>query len=100
MDKREVIKLVKMYKDLLAEYIKFDKVYLYGSYANNTYTENSDIDVAIISNNLSEDFFSVNPILWKLRRKIDDRIEPIIIDKNNDDSGFMDIILKTGLEIE
>jgi hypothetical protein len=41
---------------------------------------------------IAGDFFSVNPLLWKLRRQIDDRIEPILIDRNNDRSGLLEEI--------
>ncbi|OIP05301.1 MAG: hypothetical protein AUJ97_01175 [Bacteroidetes bacterium CG2_30_32_10] len=90
---------VKQYRLLLKDYIKFEKVYLFGSYAKNTNRENSDIDVAIIVNHIEGDFFSINPLLWKLRRQIDDRIEPIIIEKDNDLGGFLCEIEKYGIEI-
>ncbi len=35
-------------------------------------------------------------MLYKLRRHVDDRIEPILIDSNEDKSGFLDEILKHG----
>jgi uncharacterized protein len=99
MDKNEIINKVKQYRLLLKDYIQLETVYLFGSYARDTYSEDSDIDVAIVVSNITGDFFSVNPLLWKLRRQIDDRIEPILIDKNNDKSGFFDEIKRTGLEI-
>lgn len=100
MDKNEVIKLLKQYKSLLETQFQFEKMYLFGSYAKDANTENSDIDVAIVSSNISGDFFSVNPLLWKLRRQIDDRIEPVLIDRCNDQSGFLDEIQKHGIIIE
>lgn len=99
MDKKEAIRIVTQYKKLLERNITFDKVYLFGSYAKNNFNKESDIDVAIVSNNISDDFFATNPILWRLRREIDDRIEPILIDSNNDPSGFLEEIQKTGIEI-
>ena len=59
----------------------------------------NDIDVAIIVNQLSGNYFSTTPLIWKLRRQIDDRIEPILIEKDNDKSGFLDEIRKHGIEI-
>jgi len=100
MDKSEAIKKVKQYKLLLKQHFDLESVYLFGSYASETNREDSDIDVAVVVNNISEDFFLVNPLLWKLRRQIDDRIEPVLIDKNNDKSGFLDEIKKNGIEIE
>ena len=99
MDKDEAIEKVKKYKLLLKDHFQLDNVYLFGSYAKNTNKEDSDIDVAIIVSNISEDFFTVNPLLWKIRRQIDDRIEPILIDKYNDKSGFLEEIKRNGIEI-
>lgn len=99
MDKGEAIKKVKQYKTLLGEYFDLDSVYLFGSYANDTNRDDSDIDVAVIVNNVSGDFFAINPLLWKLRRQIDDRIEPVLIEKNHDESGFLDEVKLTGIEV-
>lgn len=84
---------------LLAKHFDLESVYLFGSFAKESSSEDSDIDVAVIVNSISGDFFDVNPFLWKLRRQVDDRIEPILIDKNNDSSGFLEEIIKTGIKI-
>lgn len=99
MDQREAINKVKIYKALLSKHFAFDAIYLFGSYANDSGKEDSDIDVAVVASNISGDFFAVNPLLWKIRREVDDRIEPVLIDKNNDKSGFLDEIQKTGIKI-
>lgn len=99
MDKREALSKVKQYKILLGKYFNLESVYLFGSYAKDTNREDSDIDVAVVVSNISGDYFEVNPLLWKLRRQIDDRIEPILIDKSNDKSGFLDEIKRNGIEI-
>jgi len=100
VDKNEVIEKVKAYKALLKDYFDMNSVYLFGSYAKNNYNEDSDIDVAIVVDQIDGDFFAVNPLLWKLRRQIDDRIEPIIIEKKFDDANFLDEIIRTGIEIK
>ena len=74
-------------------------IILYGSYAKGNEREDSDIDVAIIVNSIDQDFFSYAPLLWKLRRDIDDRIEPVLIEKNKDESGFLKEVMRTGLVI-
>jgi uncharacterized protein len=99
MDKREAIAKVKAYKLLLKDYFQLENVYLFGSYAKNTNREDSDIDVAIVVNHIDGDYFSINPLLWKLRRQIDDRIEPILIEKDFDDANFLTEIQKYGIEI-
>jgi predicted nucleotidyltransferase len=100
MDKGEVIRKLANYKVLVSNYFDVDKVILFGSYANGTANEESDIDVAIIVNSIEKDFFTYAPLLWKLRREIDDRIEPVLMDKSYDRSGFLTEVLKTGLVIE
>jgi predicted nucleotidyltransferase len=99
MDKEEAINKVKEYSILLKKYIPFEKVYLFGSYAKNTNRSDSDIDVAIVVSKLEGDFFTIQPLLWKLRRQVDDRIEPILIEKDNDFSGFLIEIQRNGIEI-
>ena len=99
MNKNEAIKKVKQYRLLLKDHFQLETVYLFGSYARDNYKEDSDIDVAVVVSNVTGDFFSVNPLLWKLRRQVDDRIEPILIDKNNDRSGFLEEIKRSGIEI-
>jgi predicted nucleotidyltransferase len=99
MDKREAIDKVKEYRLLLKNYFPLEKVYLFGSYAKDTNRADSDIDVAIVVSHIDGDYFSIHPLLWKLRRQIDDRIEPILIERDNDSSDFLSEIQKYGIEI-
>jgi predicted nucleotidyltransferase len=96
---KEIIKKLKKYKLLLSQHMKIDKLVLFGSYAKGTAQNDSDVDVAIIIDKITGDYFSTTPLLWKLRREIDDRIEPILFEKNHDNSGFLEEILKTGIII-
>ncbi len=99
MDKGEAINKVKAYKLILKSHFPLEAVYLFGSFAKNTNREDSDIDVAIIVNHIEGDYFSIHPLLWKLRRQIDDRIEPILIERDNDSGDFLSEIQKYGIEI-
>jgi predicted nucleotidyltransferase len=99
MDKREAINKVREYRLLLKNHFPLEKVYLFGSYATNTNRADSDIDVAIVVSHIEGDYFSIHPLLWKLRRQIDDRIEPILIERDNDSGDFLSEIQKYGIEI-
>jgi predicted nucleotidyltransferase len=99
MDNSEIVNKLSKYKMLVSEYFDVDQVVLFGSFAKGNQHEYSDIDVAIIVNSIHLDFFTYTPLLWKLRREIDDRIEPILLEKNNDKSGFLNEILRTGVVI-
>jgi predicted nucleotidyltransferase len=99
MDKREVVEKLSKYKILISKHFDIDKVVLFGSYAKGLQREDSDIDVAIIVNSIGKDFFTYAPLLWKLRREIDDRIEPVLIENSHDESGFLQEVLSSGLVI-
>ena len=104
MDKREtVINKVKLYRDLVSSSspIKIDQCWLFGSYAKGTPRPHSDIDVALVVEHIGEDydFFETEPLLWKLTRQVDSRIEPVLIARDTDYAGFLDEIQRTGIKI-
>lgn len=99
MDKREVIEKVTAYKRLLNDHLQFENIYLFGSYARGESREDSDIDVAIIVDRIEGDYFNINPLLWRLRRQVDDRIEPILIERDFDKADFLSDIIKYGIRI-
>ena len=57
----------------------------------------SDIDIAVIVDSIEEDYFDNVPLLWKLKRQISNLIEPILISEEDDKSGFLENIRKTGI---
>lgn len=99
MDKSEVVNKMVKYKVLVSKHFDIDKVVLFGSYSKGNQRDDSDIDVAIIVNSIDQDFIMYAPLHWKLRREIDDRIEPILIENNHDESGFLKEVLDSGLVI-
>jgi predicted nucleotidyltransferase len=103
MDKREdIIVKVKNYRDLVKASnfpMSIEKTYLFGSFANGVPTSVSDIDIAFVVKQWSGDFFEVIPPIWRLRERIDIRIEPHVIVPEEDYDGMFDIIQRTGLEI-
>jgi predicted nucleotidyltransferase len=71
-------------------------VILYGSQAKGTATESSDIDIAVVVDRIEGDFLDAEIALFRARRGIDDRIEPVLLEYGNDPSGFLASILGTG----
>ena len=59
----------------------------------------NEIGKIIVVDKINEDYFATRPLLWKIRRNVDDRIEPVILEKNNDESGFLKEIMKNGIPI-
>ena len=76
------------------------KIYLFGSYAKGIASDNSDIDLAIIFENLS-DTFDMQVELMKMRRKFDTRIEPHPFNEAdfNENYPLANEILINGIEI-
>lgn len=56
--------------------IRVEKAYLYGSFASGRQKKTSDIDVALVSPNFSEDFVENDVTLAGIRAAVDCRIEP------------------------
>ena len=100
MDKEEVIRKLVQYKRLLSQSMSFDKMMLFGSYARGTQREDSDVDVAIIVDEMQGDYFSTRPLLWRIRREVDDRIEPVLLETKHDQGGFLKEIMKNGILIQ
>jgi len=99
VDKEQVIELVRRYSELIREIFNVRSVVLYGSYSRGDQKEWSDIDVAVFLNERQGDILTDESKLYKLRREIDSRIEPIILDEEKDQSGFAQDVLKTGIII-
>jgi predicted nucleotidyltransferase len=104
MDKREVIiDKVRAYKDLVEKSfpVNISQFWLFGSYAKGNSHKDSDIDVALVVDKFDDNynFFETEPILWKLSEEVDYRIEPHLIAKDTDFSGFLTEINKTGIRI-
>lgn len=98
MDKREAIKLVKQYADIVVKNMLVNKIILYGSYARGDYRKDSDIDVAVVvpRSSISKDILEDMAKLFKLRRSVSTDIEPILLIDEKDSSGFLDSISEYG----
>ena len=77
------------------------KAYIFGSYAKGQEDKWSDIDVAIISPQISNDRFEERIRLTELAMSIDDRIEPLPfnLDSFSDDNPFVRQIKTEGVAI-
>lgn len=98
MDKEQAIKLAQEYTKVLLEKMPVKALYLYGSYSKGNYTEESDIDSAVVVEHLNDDYFEDTPLLWKLGRKVSYLIEPVLLSENENSPLYADVI-KTGILI-
>ena len=95
MDKAEIIAKVKQFSDLVNREMRIKKIVLYGSHAKGCAGEESDIDVAVIVDSLDGDFLDIESRLFKLRRAVDVRIEPVLFVEDETDD-FLESIIKYG----
>jgi predicted nucleotidyltransferase len=81
----DVIKIARHFLDEIRKTHKVELAFLYGSYAKGASNEWSDIDIAIVSPDFSDDLLKERLALAKLAIPIDDRIEPKPFNKKSFD---------------
>jgi len=81
--------------------VPIEQFWLFGSHAKNSAHEDSDIDIALVVNHLDKDYsvLKTEPVLWRLKRQIDLRIEPHVIARDTDYAGILNEIQNTGIQI-
>src|SRR3990172_5872189 len=95
-----IIKKLKLFLEKLNENgITPQKAYLFGSYSKGVESKLSDIDVAIISSDLSDDRFEERIRLMKIAYDVDVRIEPVPFNLNTfvEEDPLVWEIVKTGI---
>lgn len=96
MGYEEIVEKVEAFSWRVQECYRPEMIVLYGSYAVGTANENSDIDIAVICDSVSGDFLKNSAELFRLRRDIDLRIEPVLIESDDKATSFYNDILKNG----
>lgn len=92
---KQIFDIAMKYADQLKGHIRLHSLYVYGSYATGNFTEDSDIDIAVVGNGFSGDLMEDTFQLMKIRRDVDNRIHPYpfsIEDFNADDPMAREII--------
>lgn len=100
-DRKSVEDIVMRFVELVKKQINVRSAYLYGSYAKGSYTDDSDIDVAVVGDEFSGDKIEDTFMLMKIRRKVDNRIEPHPFRSEDFDisNPFVNEIVSTGIRI-
>ncbi len=97
-------KIKKIIKKLLIALeknnINISEAYLFGSYSDGTNTKNSDIDIALISNEFTGILYIDIKKIGRIVRNIDYRIETHTFNNSDkDNSLFLQDIIKRGKKI-
>jgi predicted nucleotidyltransferase len=96
-----VVRSIQQFMTVVQQYRRVEAVYLYGSYVKGNATKWSDIDLAIVSSDFSDDLFQEQLDLMLLATQVDDRIEPRPFTPNsfNINEPLVDEIKRTGIII-
>lgn len=98
----ELMQIIQKYVDKILENYNVEAIILFGSYAKGTEHEDSDIDIAVITDDIENDIFDEEVKLMILRRGIDYRIEPHIIriqDYKEVSTPFIQEVINTGIKV-
>lgn len=99
---RQIMEIVQKYVEKVCENYKIEAIILFGSYAKGIEREDSDIDIAIITDDFNNDIFDEQLNLKKLRWEIDLRIEPHLIrieDYKEVSTPFIKEVIDTGIKV-
>ncbi len=94
-----IINTVIKYIKTVSKVYNVKAVYLFGSFAKGTNHEDSDIDIAIISDDFKDKIDDMSN-LFMLTRNIDLRIEPHPFSTEDfEDDPFANEIIETGIKV-
>jgi predicted nucleotidyltransferase len=101
IDKAVMVNVALFLEHLKAAGIQIADAYLFGSRLTGTVDEWSDIDVAIVSPQISEDRFEERVRLTRIAFAVDERIEPLPFNPASFtlDDPLVREILKTGIPV-
>ena len=97
MDQEKVLNVAKEYAAAVRKIIDTTAVFLYGSYAKGTSSKDSDIDIVVAQ--IPGDYLDTVAALWKLTRSFNHDIEPVLLTAEDNQSGFLSTIQKTGIAV-
>lgn len=99
--KKEILDNINKFIEEIKKHYNVTEIILFGSYAKGTASENSDIDIAIISDDF-DDIYDCMADLMGMTWNIDARIEPHPIKKKDFDEVsdyFIKEIIDTGIKV-
>ena len=98
---KEILNSINEFIKEIKKYYNITAIILFGSYAKGTENEDSDIDIAIISDDF-EDIYECMANLMGMTWDIDARIEPHPIKKKDfeeESDYFIKEIINTGIKV-
>jgi predicted nucleotidyltransferase len=95
MDKK-IVEIAKRYAQNVTSRMSVSMVVLYGSHARGSAGRDSDIDIAVVVDDFRGDYLKTSAELFNMVRNVNRRIEPVLLCRRHDKSGFLENVLKHG----
>lgn len=99
MVEEKVLTAAREYAAAVRKMMDVRNIFLYGSHAKGTAKKNSDIDIAVVADQVPGDYLDTMTSLWQLTNNVDESIEPVLLLSSDDESGFLDTVRRTGIAI-
>jgi predicted nucleotidyltransferase len=96
---QNIVEIAKCYAEKVRQFMPVRMVVLYGSHVSGTSHKDSDIDIAVIVDEFQGDYLKASADLFDLVRGINTRIEPVLLSRKNDKSGFLESVVRQGMVI-
>lgn len=99
MVEEKVLTAAREYAAAVRKTMNVRNIFLYGSHAKGMAKKNSDIDIAVVADQVPGDYLDTMASLWQLTNNVDESIEPVLLLSSDDESGFLDTVRRTGIAI-
>ena len=96
LEKKEAREIANRYTDKVLQFYQPKQIIIFGSYVDGSPHAESDIDIAVIFDNMEGDWLETWSQLIGLREGISFDIETHMLDETCNRSGFLDHIRNTG----
>ncbi|MCD6385008.1 nucleotidyltransferase domain-containing protein [Candidatus Sumerlaeota bacterium] len=99
--RKQIEEIVRTFLEETQKLIRVKAAYLFGSVLRDNFTEYSDIDIAIVSEDFTgfryEDRHLLNPLILRINHNIE--VHPLRPEEFNESNPFVQEIINTGVRI-
>ena len=99
MVEEKVLTTAREYAAAVRKTMNVRNIFLYGSHAKGEAKKDSDIDIAVVADQIPGDYLDTMVALWRLTNDVDENIEPVLLLTADDESGFLDTVRRTGIAV-
>lgn len=99
MVEEKVLTAAREYAAAVRKTMNVRGIFLYGSHVKGEAKKDSDIDIAVVTDQVSGDYLDIMASLWRLTNDVEESIEPVLLLTSSDESGFLDTVRRTGIAV-